>query len=191
MLDVAHLADGRVTGLMNSADFARRQPDGRITLIPRHEGRRSPSRAHHLAAATGGDLDVMNGQADRDGLERKTVAEFRRRRGTADNFRPHLQTDRRQDVTLFAVLILQQSQPGRAQRIIFNRRYVGLDTVFIAFEIDDAVKLLVPPADTAGCDTAKMIPAARFLADAYQAPLGMILSNLIERRHSDVARRRR
>src|SRR5277367_1250777 len=61
MLDVADLADGSVTAFMHPADFARGQPDGRITVTPRHQCGRSTSRAHHLRAAPGCDLKVMNG----------------------------------------------------------------------------------------------------------------------------------
>src|SRR5665213_1764310 len=60
MLDVSDLANGRVTSLMHPADFTRRQPNRRITLAPRHESRRSAGRSHHLRAATGSDLNVMN-----------------------------------------------------------------------------------------------------------------------------------
>jgi hypothetical protein len=61
----------------------------------------------------------------------------------------------------------------------------------LAFEIHIAQKLFVPPADAARRDPAEVIPTARFLANTNETPFRRIFCNLIERRHSDIARRRR
>jgi len=63
--------------------------------------------------------------------------------------------------------------------------------VFMALKVNVPVKLLVTLADATGCDAAIMIAPAGFLTDAYEAPFGRILRNLIERRYSNIARRRR
>ena len=71
MLGIADLADGCVAILVDLADLARGQSDLRVTFIARHQRRRAARRTNHLSAPTRRQLDVMDGQPDGDGLERK------------------------------------------------------------------------------------------------------------------------
>ena len=86
---------------------------------------------------------------DRNRLERKRIADFRRRRRPAGNFCADFHADRRDDVTLFAVRVFEQRQTRRTHRIIFNRRDRRFHAVLVALEIHEADFLLVPAADAA------------------------------------------
>ena len=154
---------------MHPAYFTRRQPERRVTLAARH----------------------MNLHTDRDDLEQQAIAQLGRGRRAAHQLRPHLQTDRRDDIPLLPVLILQHRQPGRADRVILDADDLRLDAVLVALKIHIAQKLLVPPADATRGDPAVMIAAAGFLANTNETPFRRIFCNLIERRYSNIARRRR
>ena len=88
--------------------------------------------------------------------------------------------DRRDDVTLFAVLVLQQRQARRAHRIIFNRRDRRLHAVLVALEIHEADFLLVAAADAARRDATVMIAPAGLLANLDQRLLRLRLRNVAE-----------
>jgi hypothetical protein len=133
----------------------------------------------------------VNRRADRNRLERKRVADFRRRRRTAGNFNANLDADRRDDVTLFAVGILQERQPGRTHRIIFNRRDRRLDAVLVALEIHEADFLLVTAANTTRRHATIVVASTGFLPYLHQRFLRLRLRNIAEICERDVAQRRR
>jgi len=76
VLRVADLADGRITISIHLADFTRRQTNLRVTFVARHQRRRAARRTHHLAATTRRQFDIMDRDADRNGLERKRIGRF-------------------------------------------------------------------------------------------------------------------
>src|SRR2546426_7696207 len=74
------------------------------------------------------------------------------------------QADRVQDVALLPVGVVQQSQPRRAVRVIFDGHHARGDAGFIAAEIDDAVLALVTAtAMPSGDFTVGIAPAGAFL----------------------------
>src|SRR5687767_9064541 len=80
MLSITHLADGRVTRLVDPADFAGGQTDLGKTFVTRHQSRRATRTADHLATTSGCQFNVMNEAAHRNRTQRKTVSNFRRSR---------------------------------------------------------------------------------------------------------------
>ena len=191
VLRVADLANGRVAIFIHLADFARRQPDLRVTLVARHQRGRAARRTHHLAAPAGSQFDVVNGKTDRNRLERQRIADFRRSRRPAGNGAADLDARRRDDVSLFAVLVLQQRQARRTHRIVFNRRDRRLHAVLVALEIHQADFLLVSAANAARRDATVDVAAAGFLPRDDQPLLRRRLRNIAEIRVRDVAQRRR
>src|SRR5829696_1272042 len=104
MLGVAHLPDCRVTAVMDAANFARRQTHLRVAFVTRHQRSGGPGGADHLRAASGGQFDIVNGQADGNGLKGKTVADIGRSGGATDDSCADLQFDRTNDIALFTIL---------------------------------------------------------------------------------------
>ena len=130
----------------------------------------------------------MNGAADRNGLQRKRVANFRGSSRTAGNFQTNLDADGRNDVALFAVRILEQSETGGAHRIILNGGYRRLDSMLVALEVDDTNFLLVTAANAAGGDPSVSVASAGFLANLNQRLLRLCLGNIAEVRDSNISR---
>src|SRR6185312_4542104 len=94
-------------------------------------------------------------------------------------------------IRLLAILILEQRQARRADRIIFDAEHRRLHAVLLPFEIDDTQLLLVTAADTASGGAAIMIAPAGLLANLDQALLRLGLRNVAVIRERYIARRRR
>src|SRR6185369_7463505 len=139
----------------------------------------------------GSDLDVVDRRADRNRLQGKRIADFRRSGRTAGNFLTDRDADRRDDVTLLTIGVVQQRETRGAHRIVFDRRDGGFDAVLVALEIHEADFLLVTAADAARGDATIMVAATGFLADDDQRLLRRRLSNVAKVRDRDVSRGRR
>ena len=133
----------------------------------------------------------MDRQADRDRPQRQAVAQFGRSRGAAHQLRAHLQAAGSDDISLLAVLVFQQCQPGRAARIVLNGLHRGFDPVLVPLEIHQPDLLLVAAADAPRGHAAIDITPAGTLARLDQALLRLGLRNVAVVRIRDVARGRR
>jgi hypothetical protein len=188
---VADLADGGVALFVDAANFAGGQTNLRKAFIARHQGRRTARRTDHLTAATGGELKIVDGAADRNRLQGKRVTNLRGGRRAAGNSLANRDADRGDDVSLLAIGVLQEGQAGGTHRIVFDRGDRRFHAMLAALEIDDADLLLVTAADATGGDPAIHIAATGLLADFHKRLLGLGLRNIAEVRDSDVSRRRR
>ena len=65
--------------------------------------------------------------------------------GPETTVRPTVEPDRAKNVALLAVGVVQQRDPRRAVRIVFDRRHLGRNARLVALEIDLPVGLLAPP----------------------------------------------
>ena len=79
--------------------------------------------------------------------------------------RAHLQANRLQDVALLAVEIMNQSDAGRAVRIVFDRRNLARYPILLALEVDQAQHLLVAAALMAHGQVALVAASAGALLD--------------------------
>ena len=82
---------------------------------------------------------------------------------------------------------MQEGEPGRAARIVFDRADGGFRVVLETLEIDDTDFLFVAATDAAGGAAAIMITATGALADFDQALLGLGLGNVAEIGIRDIA----
>ena len=87
--------------------------------------------------------------ADRHGVGRSHVD-----LGAGNHRVAHLEPDGRQDVALFAVGIVQQSDEGGAIGVVLDGRHPRRHVELVAPEVDDAVPPLVAAAAMAGRDVA-------------------------------------
>ena len=67
----------------------------------------------------------------------------------------NLQTERREDIALLAVGVVDESDASRAVGIVFDSGDFARDAELVALEIDDAIELLVPAATMACGDAAR------------------------------------
>src|SRR5258707_15470052 len=90
-----------------------------------------------------------------------------------------------QKVALLAVSVMQERQPGRAVRVVFNRRDLRRNALFLTAEIDGAVLLLVAAAAMPDGDLAMGVASARALLRLDQRFFRRLLGDfaLVEHGH--------
>ena len=158
----------------------RTSPDGMRTCaycaFLGHQLRRRAGRTHELAAFTGPQLDVVDDGTERDVLQRQRVADLDVGLGTRDSIdRADFEADRREDVALLAVAVVEQRDTGGAVRIVLDRRDLRRNGVLRALEVDDAVLLARAAALMARRDVAVVVAAGMLLLDLEQRLLGIFL----------------
>ena len=87
-----------------------------------------------------------------------------------------LEPDRREDVALLAVAVVQQRDAGGAVGIVLDRRDLGRNRILGALEVDDAVLLARAAAFVARRDVAVVVAAGMLLLDLEQRLLGLLLA---------------
>src|ERR1043166_4922272 len=98
VIDVADLTDRSKTRFVDSANFARRKFDQRVTGFPVAQRGLLPGAAGDLAAAAWGDFNVMNARSQRDNAERQRIPEIGRRLVPRHHFCADRQSIRGEDV---------------------------------------------------------------------------------------------
>src|SRR5437016_5753347 len=88
----------------------------------------------------------MNRHADRDMLQRQAVANVRRSVWAAHDLGASREAVGRDNVSLFAVYIMQQRDSSRAVGIVLNRIDHRRHAILVAAKIDHAVSPLVTSA---------------------------------------------
>src|SRR5688500_1685693 len=130
----------------------------------------------------------MNRYTDRNVLQRKRIAQIGRSSRTTVQSSAYLQANRRDDITLLAIFIFQQSQTRSANRIVLNRRDLCFDSMPVPAEIYRADFLLVALPATAARHATVMIASTRFFAGVNQALLRLGLRDLVIIRDRDISR---
>ena len=163
VVDVADLTDGGFRVHRDQANFAAGQTNLRIRAFLCHELRRVARGANQLRALAGLELDAVDHRADRNVGNRQGVADFDVG-GVAGNDRfANVEAERRDDVALFAVRIVEQGDVGRAVRVVLNGEDLGRNVVLVALEVDDAVLLARAAALVADGDLAADVTASVLL----------------------------
>ena len=170
VVSIAHGADGCLRVHGDHADFAGGQTDLRVRAFLSHQLSGVAGTANELAAAARNDLNVVDQRTERDVADRQGVARLDVRAFTADYGVAGLQVDRRQDVALLAVGVVEQRDERGAVRIVLDAGNLGRDAVLVALEVDHAVLDLVAAALMANGDLALLI-AAGILLLAFQKGL--------------------
>ena len=122
MIPVTNLSNRRPTGGRNAANLATGQGDLRPIGLARHQRGIRTGAATHAATAPGQQLDAMNRGTKRDILERQRIPDRWRRGRAVEQLSPNLQSIGSQDISLFAVGIMEQGDAGTSIRIVFNGR---------------------------------------------------------------------
>ena len=107
----------------------------------------------------------------------------------ATTLSPTREADRREDVALLAVDVVEQREPRRAVRIVLDRRHPRRHVVLVATEIDDTIAPLVAAAAMARGDATAVVAAAA-TCGAARAALGSGLSRVISAKSKPVRKRR-
>src|SRR5207249_779175 len=148
----------------------------------RDELRRATRGAHELRPASGLELDPVDLRSRRDVLERQAVADPRFGIRSRNDRVADPQVVRRDDVALLAVAIDDEREARRAIGVVFDRRHLRGDAVFVALEVDHAVVALLPAAAMARRDAALSVAAGVAQLALGEASLRLLaLGELLER----------
>ena len=126
----------------------------------------------------GAQFDVVDDRAHWNILDRKRVTDFDVGGRPGFYELANAQTQRRQDITLFAIAVVQQRDPARTVRIVLDRRDLRRHAILRTLEVDDAVLPARPTAAMAHGDMAVEIAARVLLANLDQRALGLDLGEI-------------
>ena len=132
MLGVADLSNGCHTDDRNFANFTRGHSELCLIAFFSDDLCKTTGRADHLAAFSRTELNVVNLCTERYILDRQRISRQNIGLFAAQDHRSNRQSDRCDNVTLFAVGILDQRDMGRAVRIVFERSDLSGNSRFIA-----------------------------------------------------------
>src|SRR3954447_17180745 len=144
LLGVADLADRGAAADVDVAHLAGGHPQLCTGTLLRDELGAVAGGTGDLGPATGPELDAVDRRTDGDVAQRQVVArlDVGGRAGLDRGALAH--AERRDDVALLAVGVVQQSHPGGAVRVVLDVRDLGRHAVLVvATEVHDAVGALV------------------------------------------------
>ncbi|SAD87560.1 Uncharacterised protein [Enterobacter cloacae] len=104
----------------------------------------------------------MNGRTNRDIAHRQGVACFDCSINARLNLVASFQAFRGQDVTAFAIFVQNQRDVRGTVRIVLKTLNNCWDTVFVAFEVNNTISLLVATTDVTSGDTAIVVTTTGF-----------------------------
>ena len=178
VLDITDLPYGSHAFPMKASYFAGRQLDEyRIAFLGHKLGRRAGT-ADQLAAFADLHFDIVNDGTKRHITHGHAIARFDIHRFAGLDGIADLDTDRREDISFFAVRIEKQSDIGTAVGIVFDRGYLGRDIDLVPLEIDQPVFAFVTTAHMPGGNPPVIVAAAAFGQRSEQTPFRAFLGKL-------------
>src|SRR5215471_11138709 len=84
------------------------------------------------------------------------------------------------NVTLFSVFVVEQSDTSSAIRIILDRSHFGGNPKLVSFEVDDAIELLVAASLVSNRHSSDVISSTGSHLRHQQRLLGMTLGDIVE-----------
>src|SRR5690606_6533097 len=144
------------------ADFAHLtglQTHGCVGALTSNQLCRTASRTGNLPTLTGLEFDTVNRASQRNVTQRQSAARTDRSVHTGQYLVTGTQTFGCNNVTTLTIGILEQRDVGGTVRIILQTLNNGLDAVFVTFEVDQPVMLLVATAFVTGRNTARIVAA--------------------------------
>ena len=190
MVEVADLTDYRLAVRADNADFAGGHTDLSVAAVLGHQLSGGTGGADELSALAGMHLNVVDDGTNGNVGDRQAVAGLDVGFGGRDDLVAGGETDRRDDVALFAVFILDESDECAAVGIVLKAQDGCEHIHLVALEVDDAVLLLVAAAVMADGDAAVAVAAGMLLQRLEQAALGLsLLVDSLEGGHGHVTAR--
>ena len=147
VIEVAYLTDSCLTLNRNVSHFAAGKFKRCKSAFFRHKLRSHTGGSRHLTALTGLKFHVVYHSTYGNILQGKAVAYLDIRFRARNNAVTDGKSDRSENISLFAVRIINGRDVRRSVGIVFDGLYCCLDTVFISLEIYYTVLSLVAAAD--------------------------------------------
>ena len=138
-IDVADLTDGCFAAEGNESNFTAGKTNLCVLCFLCKKLSRVARAADKLCALAGKQFDAVDHRADGDVFERKRIADFDVACFAGNDGFADLKAVRSNDVTLFAVFILNQSDESTSVRIVLDCFNCCRDSIFSSLEVDDSV----------------------------------------------------
>ncbi|MNN01554.1 hypothetical protein D3C81_1141750 [compost metagenome] len=184
MVTVTHGTDRCTANFQDFTYFARRQADRNVFLFFTEQLSFCTSSTNELSAFAWFQLDVVDYSTYRDVLQRHSVTDFDVGAYARFDHVAHFQTFRSDDVAFFAIGIMDQSDVRSPVWIIFDRSNAAWNSIFVPFEVDDAVFTFMPAAVVTNSNFTLVVAASRFAQRRKQRFLRLIRRNFFEGRHA-------
>src|SRR5213594_2826818 len=181
VVEVAHLPDRRHAVDRHHPHLARRQLERRPLALLRQELRLRAGAPAHLRATARLELHVVNERADRDIAERQRVARQDVGLRSRHDGVAHFEAERRDDVALLAVTVVEQCEPCGAIGIILDPRHARRNAELLTPEVHRAEHALRPAAAVAHGDPPVRIAPARPPLGREQALLRLLPGDFLGR----------
>src|SRR5690348_5395405 len=182
VLDVTDLADGGLRADVDASQLSAGHPDDGVIAFLGEQLRGRAGASYELAASAQRELQVVDGGADRDVLQRYGVADPHWRVGPGLDGIADLQAERGEYVALLAVLVVDERDAGAAVGVVLDGRDLALDAVLVALEVDLPVELAIATALVSGRDPALVVPAGVRGQRLEQSLLGLFGGDVVEAR---------
>ena len=169
MVEIADLADGGHAVDRNIAELAARKTDQRVLALLGHQLRHVAGAADQLSALAGIKLNIVDKGADGDVGKRQRVAGLDIGAGAAHHHVADLEAFGGENVSLFAVFILNQCDESRAVGVVLKGEDGGRHIQLVAPEIDDTVFAAVAAALMTYRNAAGVVAAAVLFKRLQQA----------------------
>ena len=180
MVAVAYAADSGLAGTEDLTCLARGELDDTIAAFAGSELCEITGGTHQQSALTGTELDIVDNSTDRNVLQGEGVAYLRHSLGTRHHGLTDLQSIRSNNITFLTVSVEEQSDASRAVRIVLNGLHDCGNTIFLSFEVDKAIFLLVAAAHIADSHLTDIVTAASRALAVDERFLRYRSSNLFE-----------
>lgn len=142
MFAVTNNTDGSAASKKDLANFTGRKTEHCIFAFLSHQLCAHTSATADLAAAAWMQLNVVDQGTNWDVGQWQCITGFDIRIWTGVDDIPNLQTGRSDDVTLFTVYIVEQSDAAGAVWIVFDGSYASWNTIFQTLKVNDRYFLL-------------------------------------------------
>ena len=165
---------------MHLAKFARRHTEECVIAFLCHELSGSTSTTNQLGTLANLQLYVMNSRTNGDVLQRQGITNLDIGIRAGYNFIADFQTVRSEDVTLFTINVVEESDTSAAVRVIFDGSDASRDTILVALEVDYTIQTLVAAALMANGQFALLVAAAFFHQALSQGFFRFACRNFVE-----------
>jgi hypothetical protein len=151
MIDIANLTNGCLAVYGDHSHLAGRQAQDSVLPFLGDQLRAAAGRPCQLSPFARFQLDIVNHRAQRDVRQTQAIARLDIGIAARKHRVTYGKPNRRKDVSLLAVLVVEQCDIGRAVGVVFNAGNPGRDIFFVSLEINDSKSALVPAAPMPGC----------------------------------------
>ena len=178
VIDVAYLADSSHALSSDLSHFTGRKSYECVLIFLTHELSHVACCSYELSALAGIKLKVVNEGTYRDISKCKCVTGLDISIGTGSYNVAYLKAVGSDDISLLAVLVLNESDEGASVRIVLKSKNSSVHALLISLEIDDSVLSSVSAASVTNSDTTIAVSSCLLIERSEEALFRSYLGKL-------------